>query len=178
MPFDFFNLCILAGTGQARRGPPAARAHPPRGKQQRPRRIRAGPASWGDETSPTTASLRGSRLASARCHIMIWWVQNVANMVCRGTVGYCTYGNPSFCDSVSATTALFARSHAPATSLHGASITSMTKPLLRGHRRDGDNQTAMEVRRAHQASAGSKGSISSTKSSLALAASIIIAVMA
>ena len=59
---------------------------------------------------------------------MISWVQNVANMVCRGTVQYCrvcTYGNPSFCESVSATTALFAighRSHAPATSLHGASM--------------------------------------------------------
>ena len=109
---------------------------------------------------------------------MIWWVQNVANMVCRGTVGYCTYGNPSFCESVSATNALFAICQEPRTSHQPPWRLYMTKPLLRRHRRDGDNQTAMEVRRAHQASAGSKGSISSTKLSLALAASIIIAVTA
>ena len=47
----------------------------------------------------------------------------------------------------------------------------MIKPLLRRHRRD--DQTAMEASRAHYASMGSTGSPSSTKSSLALAASII-----
>ena len=33
MLFGFFNLCVLAGTGQARRVLPPARDHPPRGKQ-------------------------------------------------------------------------------------------------------------------------------------------------
>ena len=47
----------------------------------------------------------------------------------------------------------------------------MINPLLRRHRRD--DQTAMEASRAHYASMGSTGSPSSTKSLLALAASII-----
>ena len=65
----------------------------PRPRHEEPSATKRAEGRGSRSRSPTSVPWEGCQ---ARCHIIISWVQNVANIVCRGTVGYCEYHIPPF----------------------------------------------------------------------------------